>query len=185
MRRAMLVLRVVAACSLILTVAPPIAALADQASLPTTACDTALTNPELHFPPTMSLEPGGGAFRYGTDTRPFVTQDGAAITITIRLGFDPTADASIRFAALDANCDGNGTGGTVLGYTFNDVADRENIVTYDLDAATIAFNGTPQHAVPLGTPRYAWIEVWDGQPNGQAAFSYLIDLINPVNPSDR
>jgi hypothetical protein len=66
------------------------------------------------------------------------------------------------------------------------VTTRLNVVVYDADEQTITFNGHTQHLTPLGTPRYAWLEAWDGDDAGaRATYSYLIDLVNSGTPGER
>jgi hypothetical protein len=154
-------------------------------TVPVTACDAALADPEFHFPRGMRIETGATAFSYGSLDRPFATRSGAQWTLVVELGFDPGRDARIRFAAIDEMCSGSGSAGTVLDYKFSDVKTRTNAIVYDLEESTIAFNGLePQRVTPLGTPRYAWLEVWDGV-TARASYSYLVDLVNSAPPIER
>jgi hypothetical protein len=148
---------------------------------PRTPCDKALRDPELHFPHTMRLEPGGVAFRLGSADRPLASRTGEAWTFTVDLTFDPTPDTTIKFAAFNASCGGSNSTGTVLDYQFGNVAARSNVIRYDPAAQTIAFNGKSQHLTPIGSPRWGWIEVWDGDESAaRATFSPLIDLQKPA-----
>jgi hypothetical protein len=105
--------------------------------------------------------------------------------MTVNLGFDPGPDATIRFAAIDETCSGSGSAGTVLDYKFGDLKTRTNVVVYDVEEGTLTVNDAePQRVTPLGTPRYAWLEVWDGA-TARAAYSYLIDLVNSAEPIER
>src|SRR5215471_10813342 len=166
------------------TNASPPTPLAAQTA-PATACDAALADPEFHFPRGMRMETGATAFSYGSLDRPFATRSGAQWTLVVDLGFDPGPDATIRFAAIDEMCSGSGSAGTVLDYKFGDVKTRTNVIVYDLEESTIAFDGLePQRVTPLGRPRYAWLEVWDGV-TARAAYSHLIDLVNSAPPIER
>jgi hypothetical protein len=161
-------------------------ALAETQSAPATSCDAALADPELHFPRMMRLEPGGVAFTFGAPAQPFASRDGNRWSFALDLAFDPGPDTTIKFAAFNDACSGTGSAGTVLDYKFGNVTTRANVVTYDAEAQTITFNDSTQHLTPLGTPRYAWIEVWDGDAAGaRATYSYLIDLVNSVTPVER
>ncbi len=154
-----------------------------QVRLPATACDAALANPELHPQPEMPLENGTTAFSY-TAGGAFVSSNGTSVTITLALTFQPGPDATIRLTALDDACAGGGLAGTVFTYTFGQLAMALNAVTYDAVAAEVRFNGNVQEASVLGTPRFLFVDVWDGElPSTHAAYSYLIDLHDPRNPA--
>jgi hypothetical protein len=149
-----------------------------------TSCDAALVRPEFHFPREMRPEDGSRAFAYGADATPFLTVDGATITFTLTLTFDPDEDSTIKLSALDADCSGGNSSGAVFEYTFTELKGRVNAISYSSGAGIVSFNGQTQKTVPIGTPRYVWIEAWDG---GEAAtarngYSYLVDLLQPETP---
>ena len=74
----------------------------------------------------------------------------------------------------------------MLGYTFRGLPSRINSLSYDDAAGTITFNGDQQKALAMGTARFAWIEVWDGEPaSTHASYSYTVDLLHPDSPVSR
>jgi len=153
-----------------------------QASFPATTCDSAVANGDLHFPQGMAREDGTKAFRYG-GLSPFVSGGGSAITITVELTFAPDVDAVIKLSALDEACTGPTSSGTVLTASFTELESQLNTITLDVGSGEIGLNGEMQKATILGTPRYVFVDVWDGQaPAQHAAYSYVIDLQNPRNP---
>jgi hypothetical protein len=153
-----------------------------QSSLPSTTCDAAVSYTDLHFPAGMPLEDGTKAFTYGAEM-PFVTGGGASITINVNLRFPPGEDATIKLSALDESCGGTSSSGTVFSYTFGALTATRNTITYDVPTGEVGFNGEIQQGSPLGTPRYLFVDVWDGAlPAVFAAHSYVIDLQNPMNP---
>ena len=159
------------------------AAVGSAGTFPVTSCDAALRAPDLHLPSTMWQENGTRAFRYGGDSEPFAAANGAGVTLRIALLFPPTPETVITLSALDAACEGGSSTGTVFSYSFRDITAVHNTFAYDPATGEIAFNGLAQQALALGTPRYIWVEVWDGVlPADRAAYSYLIDLLNPQNP---
>jgi hypothetical protein len=169
-----------AVCGLLLAL--PVVAAA-QTVVPTTACDAALANPDLHPLPEMPLEDGTKAFSY-TAEGPFVSGGGAFLSITVALTFQPGPDATIRLSALDEACAGSGGSGTVFTYTFAELTSARNAISYNAAEAEITFNGAVQKASPQGTPRYLFVDVWDGAlPSARATYSYVIDLLNPTNPT--
>jgi hypothetical protein len=154
-----------------------------QPVLPATPCDAALANPDLHPQPDMPLEDGLQAFSY-TAAGAFVSGAGGSVTITVALTFQPEPDSTIRISALDDACAGGNSAGTVFTHTFGDLTSTRNTLTYDAAAGEIGFNGTIQKTTAQGTPRYLFVDVWDGQlPSTHATHSYVIDLLNPMNPT--
>jgi hypothetical protein len=152
-----------------------------QAPFPATTCDSAVANAE-HFPQGMSREDGSKAFRYGALT-PFVSGGASAMTITLELTFEPSVDAVIRLSALDEWCGGPSSSATVLSATFTELDSQLNTITVDVANSSVGINGEMQKATILGTPRYMFVEVWDGDvPSQHAAYSYVIDVQNPRNP---
>jgi hypothetical protein len=155
---------------------------AAQSALPATTCDSAVANGDQHFPQGMPREDGTKAFRYGA-LSPFVSGGGAAITITLELTFTPSVDAVIKLAALDDACSGPTSSGTVLSATFTELDSQVNTLLVDIANGEVGLNGEMQKATILGTPRYVFVDVWDGElPSQHAAYSYVIDLQNPRNP---
>jgi hypothetical protein len=168
------------ACTLVLALSTAARA---QTVVPATACDAALGNPDLHPQPEMPVEDGLQAFSY-TAGGPFVSGGGGSVTITVALTFQPGPDATIRISALDDACSGGNSSGTVFTYTFGDLTSTRNTLTYDASAGEVGFNGTAQKTTAQGTPRYLFVDVWDGQlPSTHATHSYAIDLLNPANPT--
>jgi hypothetical protein len=166
------------ACACFVAVSIPAAA---QTTVPATACDAALANPDLHPQPDMPLENGTIAFTYGPS---FVSGGASSMTITVNLTFQPGPDTTIRLSALDETCTGGSRAGTVFTYTFGELTSTQNTVTYDATAGEVSLNGTLQKTTPQGTPRYLFFDVWDGElPSTHATHSYLIDLLNPANPT--
>jgi hypothetical protein len=130
----------------------------------------------------MSREDGTKAFTYG-DNGPFLSGGGSSITLTLGLKFTPGEDAVIKFSALDDSCSGKSSLSTVFTYAFSELAAGRNTITYDAAASEIGLNGQMQKALFVGTPRYLFVDVWDGEvPSQHAAYSYVIDLQNPQNP---
>jgi len=152
-----------------------------------TACDSAIANPDLHFPREMPREDGTRAFTYGSDSTPFVAVAGNTLTVALALTFDPDGDTTIKLAALNAECGGGNSSGAVFEYSFSEITRRQNTMVYDMSTGATAFNdGDKQTAVPMGTPRYVWIEVWDGNtPSNRSGYSYLVDLQHPETPVSR
>lgn len=152
----------------------------------TTACDAAIANPEFHFPRQMAQEDGSRAFAYGADRIPFVSKAGDRMTLTLTLNFDPGPDALIKVAALDAACTGGNSSGAVFEYSFSELSSRTLTLAYDIDTGAMTFNGEKETAVPAGTPRYLWVEAWDGEAvPARAGYSYLVDLLNTVSPDSQ
>jgi hypothetical protein len=149
-----------------------------------TSCDAALAKAEFHFPREMRSEDGSRAFAYGTGAAPFLTVDGSTLTFTLTLTFDPDDDSTIKLSALDADCSGGNSSGAVFEYTFTELKGRVNAISYTSDGGIVSFNGQTQKTVPIGTPRYVWIEVWDGgeAATGRNGYSYLVDLPQPQIP---
>ena len=134
----------------------------------------------------MLREDGTHAFAYGTGDTPFLGGDTQKITLTITLTFEPHPDTSIKFWAIDESCGGGNSSGAVLGYTFRELTTRVNQLSYDAAARIMTFNGQTQRALPMGTPRFAWLEVGDGAPEGgRASYSYTIDLLHPDAASSK
>ena len=154
-----------------------------QTALPATACDGALANPDLHPQSDMPYEDGATAFSYSLGGS-FVSGGGSSLSINVGLTFQPGPDATIRLSALDGACAGGGRGGTVFTYTFSDLTPAQNTITYDAVSSEVTFNGTPHPTAMSGTPRYLFIDVWDGElPSTHASHSYLIDMLTPLNPT--
>src|SRR3989442_15750562 len=114
----------------------------------------------------MAREDATAVFGYGTTDAPFISVAGQKLTVALTLTFDPDQNATIKVWALDENCDGGTSSGAVFGYTFRDLTSRTNVFSYDGDAATITFNHASQKALAMGTPRFIWVEVSDGRPEG-------------------
>jgi hypothetical protein len=173
-----------AAAAIACTVFLALSTTAAQTTVPTTACDAALANPDVHPQPGMPLEDGTQAFSY-TAQGPFVSGGGGAwLTITVALTFEPGPDATIRVSAFDEACTGGANSATVFAYTFSELTSGRNTISYDAQSGAIGFNGSVQTTAPIGTPRYLFVDVWDGQlPSTHATHSYLIDLLNPANPA--
>ncbi|MEO8522737.1 MAG: hypothetical protein ABI603_15320 [Acidobacteriota bacterium] len=166
------------AAALLLTL--PAAASA-QAPLPATACDAALANPDLHPQPEMPLEDGATAFSY-TAGGAFVSGGGSAVRITLSLLFAPGPDATIRLTALDEHCSG-GTAKTAFTQTFGGLTSVVNSISYDAISGDVSLNGSGETVTPSATPRFLFVDVWDGElPSTHATHSYLIDLSDPKNP---
>src|SRR5438034_6326162 len=155
-----------------------------QVPLPTTTCDAAVSNTDMHFPSGMSREDGTKAFAYG-DSGPFVTGGGSSITLTVTLRFAPSENTLIKLSALDDACAGRSSLGTVFTYSFSELNSQRNTITYDAAASEVGLNGQMQKALFVGTPRYLFVDVWDGEvPSQHASYSYVIDLQNPKNPTE-
>jgi hypothetical protein len=154
-----------------------------QPVIPATPCDDAVANSELHFPSDLKLEDGTKAFSYLSDL-PFVQASGELFTINVALRFEPGPQATIKLSALDEECSGNSSSGTVFTYTFGELPSPRNTLTFNRSTEEVGLNGTMQKAVLLGAPRYLFIDVWDGLlPSTHATHSYVIDLQDPKNPS--
>lgn len=168
-------------CAILLGFAGPASA---QLALPATACDSAASNPDLHFPPGMPLEDGTKAFSYAPGDAPFVSASGGSITITVALTFAPGEDATIKLAALDETCGGPSSSGTVFSFTFGALTSPRNTIAIDATTGEVGLNGEMQKATLLAAPRYLFVDVWDGAlPALHAARSYVIDLLDPRNPA--
>lgn len=166
------------ACAVFLAFSSAVAA---QTVVPSTPCDAALANPDLHPQPEMPLENGTIAFSYNAEG-PFVSGGGAFLAINVALTFQPGPDAMIRISALDDACGGSGAG-TIFTYTFSELTSTRNTLTYDMAAGLLVFNGSVEKTTQ-GTPRYFFVDVWDGElPSTHATHSYMIDLLNPANPT--
>jgi hypothetical protein len=140
-----------------------------------------MANMDVHFPPGMTRENGTRAFRYGSNV-PFVAGGGSSVTISVPLTFTPGEDAVIKLSALDATCGGNSSFGTVFTFTFRELRET-NEIALDFGAGEVGLNGSMQQAI-LGSPRYLFLDVWDGQiPSQHAAYSYVIDLQHLKNPT--
>ena len=62
--------------------------------------------------------------------------------------------------------------------------DGSRTITYDVASSLLVFNGTIEKTTPQGNVRYLFVDVWDGElPSVHAAHSYMIDLLNPSNPT--
>src|SRR5207247_6152311 len=107
-----------------------------QVPLPTTTCDAAVANADMHFPPGMSREDGTKAFAYG-DTGPFVRGGGSSITLTVTLKFAPSENTLIKLSALDDACTGRSSLGTVFTYSFSELNSQRNAITYDAAASEV------------------------------------------------
>lgn len=157
------------------------AAAAAQPQLPTTACDAALANPDLHPQPEMPIEDGSIAFSY-TAGGAFVAGGGSAVRITLSLLFPPGPDATIRLTALDGSCSGD-TAKTAFTHTFSGLTSALNSISYDAVSSEVALNGATETVTPTSAPRFLFVDVWDGElPSTHATHSYLIDLNDPKNP---
>lgn len=166
------------AAALLLTLPAPAAA---QAQFPATGCDAALANPDLHPQPEMPLENGAIAFSY-TAGGAFVSGGGSAVRITLSLLFPPGPDATIRLTALDGHCSG-GPAATAFTQTFGGLTSALNTLSYDAASGEVALNGATEKVTPTATPRFLFVDVWDGElPSTHATHSYLIDLSDPKNP---
>ncbi len=156
-------------------------AVSAQVAVPATACDAALANPDLHPIPDMPLEDGATAFGYGAGA--FVSGGSGSVAINVGLAFDPGPGASIRLTALDPSCAGTSSA-TVFTVTFDQLVSRQNVITVDGQTGAVALNGMVQQAVLNGSPRYVFVDVWDGElPSLHASHSYVIDLLQPSNPT--
>ena len=154
-----------------------------QSSLPSTTCDSAVSNMDIHFPSPMPREDGTKAFRYGANG-PFVSGAGSTMTFSLALTFTPSEDAIIKLSGLDENCGGTSSSGTVFTFTFAELA-QTNSISLDFGEGEVGLNGKMQKAT-LGAPRYLFLDVWDGDiPAQHAAYSYVIDLQNPRNPAQQ
>src|SRR5262245_10275475 len=152
-----------------------------QSPLPTTTCDSAVSNMDIHFPSPMPREDGTRAFRYGANG-PFVSGAGSTVTLSVALTFAPGEDAIIKLSGLNENCTGTSSSGTIFTFTFGELA-PVNSIALDFGEGEVALNGRAQKAI-LGSPRYLFVDVWDGEvPSQHAAYSYVIDLQNPKNPT--
>lgn len=154
-----------------------------QVVVPSTVCDAALANSDLHPQPGMPLEDGTQAFSYSA-AGPFVSGGGGSLSITVALTFAPGPDATITLGALDEACSGASSTGTVFSYTFSELTSGRNTIFYDAAAGEVGFNNAVQKIPSQGTARYLYVDVWDGAlPSTRATHSYLIDLLNPANPT--
>lgn len=166
------------AAALLLALPAPAVA---QAQFPATACDAALANRDLHPQPEMPLEDGATAFSY-TAAGAFVSGGGGAVRITLSLRFPPGPDATIRLTALDEHCAG-GTAKTAFSQTFGGLTSALNSISYDATSGDVSLNGSTEKVTPSSTPRFLFVDVWDGElPSTHATHSYLIDLSDPKNP---
>jgi hypothetical protein len=106
--------RIALACTVFLAASHLAAA---QPSLPARACDVAVAAADMHYPPGLPLETGSHAFSYDAGG-PFVTGGSGSITVDVAVRFTPGPDAVIRISAVDENCSGETSAGTVFSYTF-------------------------------------------------------------------
>ena len=141
-----------------------------QSSLPSTTCDEAMANMDVHFPPGMTRENGTRAFRYGSNG-PFVAGGGSAVTISVPLTFTPGEDAVIKLSALDATCGGNSSFGTVFTFTFGELRET-NEIALELRRG----RGRPQRLDAAGHPGFAAVSLFRrlGWPDPVAARRLLI-----------
>jgi len=173
----------------------PQSVLADL-TLPATPCDGEQVEAILpgfgvsaHITSNMTREDGETAFTYGADNNSFVTIFEDTITLHPDLLFPPTTSprSYMKLLAFNASC------GIVFGFSASSGTDGDvplqagaNTVAYDTVNSQAVFNdGITFQMRPFSTPRYIWLEVWDGKttPDKQATFSYLVDLQNPQNPT--
>ena len=160
-----------------------------ELSLPVTPCDDEQVDAILptyivsaHLVPGMIKEPGNVAFQYGADNNSFVSKSGDIITFNVNLLFTPDNPlAIIKLMAFDASCN------IIFGFgpAFTELSpDREKVVTFDTATNIVAHEGNEQQLFPNFAPRYVWVEVVDQYPNANfKTFSYLIDILDPQNPS--
>lgn len=146
-------------------------------------CAQAYTATDFHFPREMQKEDGSRAFSYGIEGIPFVSMTGDVLTFAVRLNFEPGADAAIKVGSLDVKCSGGNSSGAVFEYSFGELKSTALTLSYNITTGAITINGETAVAVPAGTPRYLWIEVWDGEAGAtRAGYSSLVDLLHPLSP---
>ena len=158
--------------------APQWAAAADEPN-----CAQTYTSAGFHFPREMQKEDGSRAFSYGAAGDAFVSLAGDVLTFAVTLNFPPGPDTAIKVGALDAACTGGNSSGAVFEYSFSELKSTAVTLSYNMTNGVITFNGETATAVPAGTPRYLWIEVWDGEAGvSRAGYSSLVDLLHPLSP---
>src|SRR3989344_71460 len=160
-----------------------------ELSLPVTPCDDEQVdailptyNVSAHLVPGMIKEPGNVAFQYGADNNSFVSKSGDIITFNVNLLFTPeNLFATIKFLSFDASCN------IIFGFapTFDELSpDREKLITFDTATNLFTHAGEEQQVFPNFAPRYVWVEVVDQYPNANLkTYSYLVDILDPQNPS--